>query len=74
MSDLRARFGRRLRLGHDRRRCLIPGSGACTRAPPSSTAWWEVAAGVFSSDPGRSRAAGAGGRCRGPRATATSLK
>jgi len=58
MSDLRARFGRRLRLG------MIGGGpdswiGRMHQGAAQLDGWWEVAAGVFSSDPGRSRAAGA---------------
>ncbi|MFO7692700.1 MAG: Gfo/Idh/MocA family oxidoreductase [Vicinamibacterales bacterium] len=58
MSDLRARFGRRLRLG------MIgggPGSwiGRMHQGAAQLDGWWDVAAGVFSSDPARSRAAGA---------------
>ena len=57
MSDLRARFGRRLRLG------MIGGGpdswiGRMHQGAAQLDGWWDVAAGVFSSDPGRSRAAG----------------
>jgi predicted dehydrogenase len=58
MSDLRARFGRRLRLG------LIGGGpdswiGRMHQGAAELDGWWDVVAGVFSSDPARSRAAGA---------------
>ena len=58
MSDLRARFGRRLRLG------MIGGGpdswiGRMHQGAAQLDGWWDVVAGVFSSDPGRSRAAGA---------------
>ncbi|HSP90372.1 MAG TPA: Gfo/Idh/MocA family oxidoreductase [Vicinamibacterales bacterium] len=57
MSDLRTRFGRRLRLG------MIGGGpdswiGRMHQGAAQLDGWWEVAAGVFSSDPARSRAAG----------------
>jgi len=57
MSDLRARFGRRLRLG------MIGGGpdswiGRMHQGGAQLDGWWDVVAGVFSSDPGRSRAAG----------------
>jgi predicted dehydrogenase len=57
MSGLRERFGRRLRLG------MIGGGpgtwiGAAHRGAAEFDGWWQVAAGVFSSDPARSRAAG----------------
>ena len=57
MSDLRARFGRRLRLG------MIGGGpdswiGRMHQGAAQLDGWWDVAAGVFSSDPARSRAAG----------------
>ena len=55
---LRARFGRPLRLG------IIGGGpdswiGAMHRGAATMDGWFSVAAGVFSSDPARSRAAGA---------------
>jgi len=58
MSDLRARFGRRLRLG------MIGGGpdswiGRMHQGAAQLDGWWDVVAGVFSSDPARSRAAGA---------------
>ena len=57
MRDLKARFGRPLRLG------LIgggPGSwiGRMHQSAAILDGWWQVAAGVFSSDPERSRMAG----------------
>jgi predicted dehydrogenase len=58
MSDLRARFGRRLRLG-------MAGGGPASwigrmhQGAAELDAWWDVVAGVWSSDPDRSRAAGA---------------
>jgi len=58
MSDVRARFGRRLRLG------LIGGGpeswiGRMHQGAAQLDGWWDVVAGAFSSDPARSRAAGA---------------
>jgi predicted dehydrogenase len=58
MSDVRTRFGRRLRLG------LIGGGpeswiGRMHQGAAQLDGWWEVVAGAFSSDPARSRAAGA---------------
>jgi predicted dehydrogenase len=58
MSDLRSRFGRRLRLG------MIGGGpdswiGRMHQGAAQLDGWWDVVAGVFSSDPARSRAAGA---------------
>ncbi len=57
MTDSRQRFGRPLRLG------LIGGAPGTWIANMHRTAaeldgWWRVVAGTFSSDPGRSRAAG----------------
>jgi predicted dehydrogenase len=57
MNELRLRFGRPLRLG------IIgggPGSwiGDMHRTAAELDGWWRVTAGVFSSDPARSRAAG----------------
>jgi len=57
MDDLRSRFGRRLRLG------MIgggPGSwiGRMHQGAAILDGWWDVVSGVWSSDPGRSRAAG----------------
>jgi predicted dehydrogenase len=57
MSGLRERFGRRLRLG------IIGGGpgawiGGAHRGAAEFDGWWQVTAGVFSSDPARSRAAG----------------
>ena len=57
MSDLKARFGRRLRLG------MIGGGpdswiGRMHQGAAQLDGWWDVVAGVFSSDPARSRAAG----------------
>ena len=57
MSDLRSRFGRRLRLG------MIGGGpdswiGRMHQGGAQLDGWWDVTAGVFSSDPARSRAAG----------------
>jgi predicted dehydrogenase len=57
MSDLKLRFGRPLRLG------MVgggPGSwiGRMHQSAALLDGWWQVAAGVFSSDPERSRAAG----------------
>jgi len=57
MNDLRARFGRRLRLG------MIGGGpdswiGRMHQGAAQLDGWWDVVAGVFSSDPARSRAAG----------------
>ena len=57
MSDLRVRFGRRLRLG------MIGGGpdswiGRMHQGAAELDGWWHVVAGVFSSDPARSRAAG----------------
>ncbi len=58
MDGLRARFGRRLRLG------MIGGGpdswiGRMHQGGALLDGWWDVAAGVFSSDPARSRASGA---------------
>jgi predicted dehydrogenase len=58
MADLRTRFGRRLRLA------FIgggPGSwiGRIHRSAAEMDGWWHVVGGVFSSDPSRSRSAGA---------------
>ena len=58
MSDLKQRFGRPLRLG------IIGGGpdawiGRMHRGAAEFDGWWRCAAGVFSSDPARSRAAGA---------------
>ena len=58
MSDLRTSFGRRLRLG------MIGGGpdswiGRMHQGAAQLDGWWDVVAGVFSSDPVRSRAAGA---------------
>ncbi|MEP7206793.1 MAG: Gfo/Idh/MocA family oxidoreductase [Casimicrobiaceae bacterium] len=58
MTDLKQRFGRPLRLG------LIggaPGTWIANihRSAAELDGWWRTVAGVFSSDPGRSRAAGA---------------
>jgi predicted dehydrogenase len=57
MSALRERFGRRLRLG------IIGGGpdawiGRMHRGAAEFDGWWQVVAGVFSSDAARSRAAG----------------
>ena len=57
MSDLRARLGRRLRLG------MIGGGpdswiGRMHQGAAQLDGWWDVVAGVFSSDPARSRHAG----------------
>ena len=57
MSDLRARLGRQLRLG------MIGGGpdswiGRMHQGAAQLDGWWDVVAGVFSSDPARSRAAG----------------
>ncbi len=57
MGSLRERFGRPLRLG------VIGGGpdswiGRMHRGAAEFDGWWRVAAGVFSSDPARSRAAG----------------
>src|SRR2546429_7305621 len=56
-TQLRQRFGRPLRLG------IIGGGpgvwiGAMHRTAAELDGWWRVVAGVFSSDPARSRAAG----------------
>ncbi len=58
MSGLQERFGRPLRLG------IIGGGpdawiGRMHRGAAEMDGWWRVVAGVFSSDPARSRAAGA---------------
>ena len=58
MSGLKERFGRPLRLG------IIGGGpdawiGRMHRGAAEMDGWWRAVAGVFSSDPGRSRAAGA---------------
>jgi len=58
MSGLQERFGRPLRLG------IIGGGpdawiGRMHRGAAEMDGWWQAVAGVFSSDPGRSRAAGA---------------
>ena len=57
MNELRQRFGRPLRLG------IIGGGpgvwiGETHRTAAELDGWWRVTAGVFSSDPARSRAAG----------------
>jgi predicted dehydrogenase len=57
MSGLRERFGRPLRLG------IIGGGpeawiGRMHRGAAEMDGWWQAVAGVFSSDPARSRAAG----------------
>ncbi len=57
MNELRLRFGRPLRLG------VIGGGpgvwiGAIHRTAAELDGWWKVAAGVFSSDPARSRSGG----------------
>jgi predicted dehydrogenase len=57
MSDLRARFGRPLRLG------VVGGGpdswiGRLHRSAAELDGWWRVVAGVFSGDPGRSRESG----------------
>ena len=57
MNELRQRFGRALRLG------IIGGGpgvwiGETHRTAAELDGWWRVTAGVFSSDPARSRAAG----------------
>jgi predicted dehydrogenase len=57
MSALKERFGRPLRLG------IIGGGpdawiGRMHRGAAEMDGWWRAVAGVFSSDPGRSRAAG----------------
>src|SRR6185369_9277781 len=57
MSGLRGRFGRPLRLG------IIGGGpeawiGRMHRGAAEMDGWWQAVAGVFSSDPARSRAAG----------------
>src|SRR6478752_5088799 len=59
MHELRQRLGRPLRLG------VIGGGpgawiGEMHRSAAELDGWWRVAAGVFSSDPARSRAAGPG--------------
>ncbi|MEP7329523.1 MAG: Gfo/Idh/MocA family oxidoreductase [Betaproteobacteria bacterium] len=59
MTDLKQRFGRPLRLG------IIGGGpdawiGRMHRGAAEMDGWWRCTAGVFSSDPARSRAAGAG--------------
>ncbi len=59
MTDLKQRFGRPLRLG------IIGGGpdawiGRMHRSAAEMDGWWRCAAGVFSSDPARSRAAGPG--------------
>ncbi len=59
MADLRKRFGRRLRLA------FIGGGpdswiGRIHRSAAELDGGWQVVGGVFSSDPGRSRSAGAG--------------
>lgn len=58
MSDLKQRFGRPLRLG------IVGGGpeswiGKMHRNAAELDGWWRCTAGVFSSDPARSRAAGA---------------
>ena len=58
MSELKQRFGRRLRLG------VVGGGpeswiGRMHRSAAELDGWWQCTAGVFSSDPARSRAAGA---------------
>ena len=58
MTDLKQRFGRPLRLG------IIGGGpdawiGRMHRGAAEFDGWWRCSAGVFSSDPARSRAAGA---------------
>ena len=58
MSDLKQRFGRPLRLG------IVGGGpeswiGKMHRSAAELDGWWRCTAGVFSSDPARSRAAGA---------------
>lgn len=58
MDQLRVRFGRRLRLG------MIGGGpaswiGRMHQGAAGLDGWWDVVAGVWSSDPDRSRAAGA---------------
>ena len=58
MSGLKERFGRPLRLG------IIGGGpdawiGRMHRGAAEMDGWWRAVAGVFSSDPGRSRTAGA---------------
>jgi predicted dehydrogenase len=58
MSGLKERFGRPLRLG------IIGGGpdawiGRMHRGAAEMDGWWRAESGVFSSDPGRSRAAGA---------------
>jgi predicted dehydrogenase len=58
LPDLRERFGRALRLG------IVGGGpgvwiGEMHRGAAALDGWFRTAAGVFSSDPGRSRAAGA---------------
>jgi predicted dehydrogenase len=58
MANLRERFGRPLRLG------IIGGGpdswiGRTHRSAAEQDGWWRCSAGVFSSDPARSRAAGA---------------
>ena len=57
MSDLKQRFGRPLRLG------IVGGGpeswiGKMHRSAAELDGWWRCTAGVFSSDPARSRAAG----------------
>jgi hypothetical protein len=57
MSGLKLRFGRSLRLG------IIGGGpdawiGRMYRGAAEMDGWWRAVAGVFSSDPARSRAAG----------------